>query len=118
MAIINKQLKREKRSVKTRSKIRSREINRLTVFRSNQHIYAQVTSFDGSKVLVSASSLESDIRSDKTGDKGAAEKVGKLVAQRAIEQGITEIAFDRSGYKFHGRIKALAEAAREQGLKF
>ena len=118
MTLIKKSIRRNKRSIKTRSKIKSLEINRLTVFRSNQHIYAQVISFDGSQVLVSASTLEKDLRVGTTSNKGSAKKVGKLIAQRAIEKGLSKVAFDRSGYKFHGRIKALAEAAREEGLKF
>jgi|TARA_B110000263_G_scaffold224271_1_gene214565 large subunit ribosomal protein L18 len=113
-----KLFKRKKRSVKTRSKIKSLEVNRLTVFRSNQHIYAQVISFDGSKVLAAASSLEKDIRDKITSNKDSPVEVGKLIAKRAIEKGLTSVAFDRSGYKFHGRVKALAEAAREAGLKF
>jgi large subunit ribosomal protein L18 len=93
---------------------------RLSVHRSYCHIYAQVISPCGSKVLVSASSLEKDVRKDlpNGGNVGAAAVIGKLIAERALKAGIAEVAFDRSGFQYHGRIKALAEAAREAGLKF
>ena len=116
MAIKN--IKRQKRATKTRAKIEQSENNRLTVFRSNSHIYAQVSTFDGSKVIASASTNESTLRSENNGNIEAASKVGKLIAERAIEKGINKVAFDRSGYKFHGRVKALAESAREAGLTF
>jgi|TARA_B100001113_G_scaffold349055_1_gene343870 large subunit ribosomal protein L18 len=116
MAIKN--IKRQKRATKTRSKIELSENNRLTVFRSNSHIYAQVSTFDGSQVIASASTTESSIKSDNNGNIEAASKVGKLIAERALEKGIDKVAFDRSGYKFHGRVKALAESAREAGLSF
>ena len=113
-----KNIKRQKRATKTRSRIELSENNRLTVFRSNSHIYAQVSSFDGSQVIASASTTESSIKSDNNGNIEAASKVGKLIAERALEKGIDKVAFDRSGYKFHGRVKALAESAREAGLSF
>tara|TARA_Y100000768_G_scaffold47713_1_gene31191 strand:+ start:162 stop:512 length:351 start_codon:yes stop_codon:yes gene_type:complete len=113
-----KNIKRQKRATKTRSKIELSENNRLTVFRSNSHIYAQVSTFDGSQVIASASTTESSIKSDNNGNIEAASKVGKLIAERALEKGIDKVAFDRSGYKFHGRVKALAESAREAGLSF
>jgi len=113
-----KNIKRQKRATKTRSKIELSENNRLTVFRSNSHIYAQVSTFDGSQVIASASTNESSIKSDNNGNIEAASKVGKLIAERALEKGIDKVAFDRSGYKFHGRVKALAESAREAGLSF
>ena len=113
-----KNIKRQKRATKTRSKIELSENNRLTVFRSNSHIYAQVYTFDGSQVIASASTTESSIKSDNNGNIEAASKVGKLIAERALEKGIDKVAFDRSGYKFHGRVKALAESAREAGLSF
>ena len=113
-----KNIKRQKRATKTRSKIELSENNRLTVFRSNSHIYAQVSTFDGSQVIVSASTTESSIKSDNNGNIEAASRVGKLIAERALEKGIDKVAFDRSGYKFHGRVKALAESAREAGLSF
>ena len=116
MAIKN--IKRQKRATKTRSKIELSENNRLTVFRSNSHIYAQVSTFDGSKVIASASTAESSVKSENNGNIEAASKVGKLIAERAKEKGIEKVAFDRSGYKYHGRVKALAESAREAGLSF
>lgn len=116
MAIKN--LKRLKRAKKTRSKIELAENNRLTVFRSNTHIYAQISTFDGSKVIASASTTESSLKSENNGNIEAASKVGKLIAERALEKGVNKVAFDRSGYKFHGRVKALAESAREAGLSF
>ena len=116
MAIKN--IKRQKRATKTRSKIELSENNRLTVFRSNSHIYAQVSTFDGSEVIASASTTESSVKSENNGNFEAASKVGKLNAERAKEKGIEKVAFDRSGYKYHGRVKALAESAREAGLSF
>ena len=113
-----KNLKRQKRATKTRSRIESSENNRLTVFRSNSHIYAQISNNDGSKVIVSASTLDASLKGDNSGNIEAATKVGKLIAERAIEKGINQVAFDRSGYKYHGRVKALAESAREAGLTF
>jgi large subunit ribosomal protein L18 len=93
-------------------------VNRLSVHRTPRHIYAQVVAPAGDRVLVSASTLDSDLRGGKTGNIDAAAAVGKLVAQRAKEAGIEQVAFDRAGYKYHGRVKALADAARESGLKF
>ena len=116
MAIKN--IKRQKRATKTRSKIELSENNRLTVFRSNSHIYAQVSTFDGSEVIASASTTESSVKSENNGNIEAASKVGKLIAERAKEKGIEKVAFDRSGYNYHGRVKALAESAREAGLSF
>ena len=113
-----KNIKRQKRATKTRSKIELSENNRLTVFRSNSHIYAQVSTFDGSEVIASASTTESSVKSENNGNIEAASKVGKLIAERAKEKGIEKVAFDRSGYKYHGRVKALAESAREAGLSF
>jgi large subunit ribosomal protein L18 len=91
---------------------------RLCVNRTSQHIYAQIISGDGNKVLASASTLDKDLRSGATGNKDAAAKVGELIANRAKEAGVTKVAFDRSGFKYHGRVKALADAAREAGLEF
>ena len=88
------------------------------MFRSSRHIYAQVMLNNGSEVVTSASSNESVIKGKNNGNTDTASKVGKLIAERAIEKGIKEVAFDRAGYKFHGRVKALAEAAREAGLSF
>lgn len=91
---------------------------RLTVTRTPRHIYAQVLSADGNTVLAQASTLDKDLRDGSTGNVDAAAKVGALVADRAKQAGVTEVAFDRSGYKYHGRVKALADAAREAGLEF
>jgi large subunit ribosomal protein L18 len=93
---------------------------RLSVFRSSKHIYAQIIDDEKGETLAAASSLEKDTRASlKTGaDVDAAKAVGKLVAQRALGKGITDVVFDRGGYRYHGRVKALAEAAREGGLKF
>ena len=113
-----KNIKRQKRALKTRSKINQLEKNRLTVFWSNNHIYAQIISNGGADVLATASTVESTIKDKNNGNLEAAAKVGKLIAERALERGIQDVAFDRSGYKFHGRVKALAEAAREAGLSF
>jgi len=91
---------------------------RLTVNRTPQHIYAQLITPAGDKVLASASTLEKSLRSNNTGNVDAATKVGSLIAERAKKAGVIKVAFDRSGYKYHGRIKALADAAREGGLEF
>jgi large subunit ribosomal protein L18 len=91
---------------------------RLSVHRTPRHIYAQVIAPAGDKVLASASTLDADLRKGATGNIEAAAAVGKLVAERAKEAGIEKVAFDRGGYKYHGRVKALADAARESGLEF
>ena len=91
---------------------------RLTVTRTPQHIYAQVIAPAGNEVLASASTLEKSLRDGSTGNVDAATKVGSLIAERAKEAGVVKVAFDRSGYKYHGRVKALADAAREGGLEF
>lgn len=103
-----------------RSRLKMRELGavRLCVNRTPRHIYAQVISADGSSVLASASTLEKDLRTSATGNVEAARKIGTLIADRAKAAGITKVAFDRSGYKYHGRVQALAEAAREGGLEF
>lgn len=121
---IDKKASRLRRSRQTRLKIRELRVGRLSVFRSNTHIYANIISPDGDRVLVSASTLEAEVRSELAGKPGAggnvaaASLVGKRVAERALKAGIESVAFDRSGYRYHGRIRALAEAAREAGLKF
>ena len=109
---------RLRRARRARAKIRTLGVNRLSVHRTPRHIYAQVLAPAGDKVLVSASTLDSSLRSGATGNAEAAAAVGKLVAERAKAEGIDKVAFDRSGYKYHGRVKALAEAARENGLEF
>jgi large subunit ribosomal protein L18 len=114
----DKKLSRLRRAKKTRLKIRELKANRLCVNRTPRHIYAQITTPDGSVVLASASTLDKELRTDATGNVSAAGKVGNLIAERGLAAGINKVAFDRSGYKFHGRIKALADAARESGLDF
>ena len=116
----DKKQSRLRRARQARARIADLKAVRLSVFRTNQHIYAQVISACGGKVLAAASTVETDIRKDvpNGGNVAAAQTVGKLVAERARKAGIEEVAFDRSGFKYHGRVKALAEAARENGLKF
>ena len=109
---------RLRRAKRARSKISKLRMNRLCVFRSPRHIYAQVISPEGDKVLASASTVEKENRSGATGNVDAAGKVGKMIAERAKAIGVESVAFDRSGYAYHGRIKALADAARESGLQF
>ena len=111
---------RLRRARQTRAKIAELKVVRLAVHRSNCHIYAQLIDGAGGKVLTSASTLESDLRKElpNGGTVGAAAAVGKRVAEKAKSLGIESVAFDRSGFKYHGRVKALAEAAREHGLKF
>ncbi|MCG8465290.1 MAG: 50S ribosomal protein L18 [Xanthomonadales bacterium] len=115
-----KKTARLRRARKTRSRIRRLGMPRLSVYRSAQHIYAQIISAEGDKVIASASTVEKSLRSslEGTGNRAAAAVVGKAVAEKSLAAGIEAVAFDRSGYKFHGRIKELAEAAREAGLKF
>ena len=111
---------RVRRARKTRVRIAEQRANRLTVGRSNCHIYAQIIAPTGDKVLATASTLEADVRNDlkNGGNKAAAALVGKRIADRAKALGIEAVAFDRSGYRYHGRVQALADAAREAGLKF
>lgn len=111
---------RLRRTRRVRGRIKNLEIARLCIHRSNCHIYAQVIAPDGKKVLTCASTLERELRGKLTctGNIAAAEEVGKLVAQRALALGVKEVAFDRSGFLYHGRVKALATAAREGGLVF
>lgn len=109
---------RLRRSRSTRLKIRQLGAVRLCVNRTPRHIYAQVISADGATVLAQASTLDAVLREGATGNADAAKKVGALVAERAKAAGVTAVAFDRSGFKYHGRIKALADAAREAGLEF
>ncbi|MEZ7951282.1 MAG: 50S ribosomal protein L18, partial [Halioglobus sp.] len=109
---------RLRRARRSRTQIRSLGMNRLSVHRTPRHIYAQIIAPAGDKVIASASTLDSDLRSGATGNIAAAEKVGKLVAERAKKAGVVAVAFDRSGFRYHGRVKALADAARETGLEF
>ncbi len=113
-----KKTARLRRAKRARAKISELRMNRLCVFRSPRHIYAQVISPSGDQVLASASTVEKEARSGATGNVAAATKVGTLIAERAKAAGVEQVAFDRSGYAYHGRIKALAEAAREGGLQF
>ena len=117
---MDKKVKRLRRARKTRAHIRELGGHRLTVHRTPRHIYAQVVTADGARTVVAASSLEKAIRSQlqSTGNVEAAKLVGKAVAAKAREAGLKTVAFDRSGFRFHGRVKALAEAARESGLQF
>ena len=116
--MMNKKTSRLRRARRNRAQIRRMEKPRLTVHRSGQHIYAQVFAPGGGTVLASASTLDKDLRGGSTGNVGAAAEVGKLIAERAKAAGVEKVAFDRSGYKYHGRVKALADAARENGLEF
>jgi len=118
--MIDKNQARLRRARKTRLKIAELKSVRLSVHRTNSHIYAQVFTPCGSKVLVAASTLEPEVRKDLTngGNVGAAAVIGKLIAERAKKAGIEQVSFDRGGFQYHGRVKALAEAAREAGLKF
>ena len=121
--MLNKQDQRQRRARQTRARIAKQDVARLTVFRSNLHIYAQIISDDGAKVLAAASTVEKDLRGQlggpgKGGNAAAAAIVGKRIAERAKAAGIEQVAFDRSGFAYHGRVKALAEAAREAGLQF
>ena len=117
---MNKKEARVRRARKTRVRIAEQRATRLVVGRSNAHIYAQIITPSGDKVLASASTLEPDVRKDlkNGGNKTAATVIGTRIAERAKALGIDAVAFDRAGYRFHGRVKALADAAREGGLKF
>ena len=117
---MDKKRARARRARKTRVRIAEQRATRLVDARSNSHIYAQIIAPEGNKVLASASTLEADVRKDvKNGGNAAAAKlVGERIASKAKALGIDTVAFDRAGFRFHGRVKALAEAAREGGLKF
>jgi large subunit ribosomal protein L18 len=117
---MEKKISRQRRARKSRVHMRRLGKPRLTVHRSGQHIYAQVITPEGDRVLATASTLQKDVRKGLEGtcNKAAAAAVGKAIAARAVEAGVTVVAFDRSGYKYHGRVKELADAAREGGLKF
>ena len=117
---MDKKTSRLRRAKRARAKIRELGASRLTVHRTPRHMYAQVISADCEKVLASASTLDADVKKDikASGNVDAAAAVGKAIAERAKKAGVTEVAFDRSGFKYHGRIKALADAARENGLQF
>jgi len=117
---MDKKQARLRRARKTRAKIAELKVVRLAVYRTNSHIYAQIFSGCGTKVLAAASTVEADVRTKVAngGNVDAAKLVGQLIATRAKEAGVETVAFDRSGFHYHGRVKALAEAAREGGLKF
>ncbi|HEY5082960.1 MAG TPA: 50S ribosomal protein L18 [Rhizomicrobium sp.] len=117
---MNKRQARVRRARKTRARITEQRATRLVVGRSNCHIYAQIIAPEGDKVLASASTLEADVKKDvkNGGNKAAAAAVGQRIASKAKALGIEAVAFDRAGFRFHGRVKALADAAREGGLKF
>jgi len=116
---MDKKQSRLRRARRTRAKIRELAVPRLSVHRTPRHIYAQVIAPNGSDVVASASTLQADIKGNvkSTGNIDAAAAVGKAIAEKAKAAGITTVAFDRSGFKYHGRIKALADAAREAGLQ-
>lgn len=116
---LDKNKVRKKRHARVRSKLSGTEARpRLNVYRSNKNIYAQLIDDEKGVTLASASTLEKELGSDANGNVAAAEKVGELIAKRAVEKGIKSVVFDRGGYLYHGRVKALAESARENGLEF
>ena len=117
---MNKNIARLRRAKSTRSHIRKLGVPRLSVLRTGQHLYAQVFTADGSQVLAAASTVQADVKDGLKNGKNAeaATKVGRTIAEKAKAAGIEKVAFDRSGYRYHGRIKALADAAREGGLQF
>jgi large subunit ribosomal protein L18 len=117
---MDKKTSRLRRAARARVKIKELEVYRLSVHRTPRHIYAQVLTHDSSKVIATASTLDAEVKKDlkATGNIDAATAVGKAIAERAAKQGVTEVAFDRSGFRYHGRVKALADAARENGLQF
>lgn len=117
---MDKKTSRLRRATRARAKIRELGANRLVVHRTPRHIYAQLIAPTGSEVIAAASTLDKEVSAqvEKTGNVAAAQAVGKAIAERAAAKGITEVAFDRSGFRYHGRVKALAEAAREAGLQF
>ena len=114
----DKKASRIRRAKRGRMKMRELGAVRLSVHRTPRHMYAQVISPDGDKVLAAASTLDKELRSGATGNADAAAKVGALIAERAKAAGVSKVAFDRSGFRYHGRVKALADAAREGGLEF
>jgi len=120
MAQLTKKDKRLRRATRGRAKIRETGTARLTVHRTPRHIYAQITTADGARVIASASTVQEDVSKGLTGTgkSAAAAAVGRVIAERAKAAGVTKVAFDRSGFMYHGRVKALAEAAREAGLEF
>ncbi|HET9643882.1 MAG TPA: 50S ribosomal protein L18 [Burkholderiaceae bacterium] len=123
MTALNKKDQRLRRARQTRARIAKQNVARLTVFRSNLHIYANVISDDGTRVLATASTIEKEVREElgaagKGGNAAAAALIGRRIAERAKAAGVQRVAFDRAGFAYHGRVKALADAAREAGLQF
>ncbi len=117
---MDKKTSRQRRARRTRAHIRELGVHRLSIHRTSRHIYAQVIDPTGGKVIASASTLDKGVRGDVShgGNVAAATTVGRLIAERARQAGIEQVAFDRSGFKYHGRVKALADSARENGLSF
>ena len=113
-----KKIAGQRRALRSRMKMRELGVFRLSVNRTSQHIYAQIISPEGNKTIATASTLEKELKGSATSNIMAAESVGRLIADRAKAAGVNKVAFDRSGFKYHGRVKALAEAARESGLQF
>lgn len=114
----DKKVSRLRRALRSRAKMRELGAVRLCIHRTPRHMYAQIIGAEGDKVIASASTLDKDLRSGSTGNVDAAKAVGKLIADRAKAAGVETVAFDRSGFRYHGRVKALADAAREAGLQF
>ncbi len=117
---MNKKQSRIRRATKTRARIRTKAVNRLCIHRTPRHVYAQIIAPCGSQVLASASTLDKEIKGQvkNSGNAEAAALVGKVIAERSKKAGVTKVAFDRSGFKYHGRVKALADSAREHGIEF
>ncbi len=117
---MDKKNQRLRRAAKTRAKVRASGKARLCVFRTPRHIYAQIISAEGDKVLAACSTVEKELRgsSDYSGNVASATAVGKMIAERSLAAGVDQVAFDRAGFQYHGRVKALADSAREAGLKF
>lgn len=120
MTVMDKKSARQRRARKSRAKMRELGAVRLTIHRTPRHTYAQVIAADSAQTLAAASTLEKGVRGDLAngGNIAAARAVGRAIAERAVAAGITEVAFDRAGFKYHGRVQAIADAAREAGLKF
>lgn len=116
--MIDKKLSRLRRARRSRIKMRELGAVRLCIHRTPRHMYAQIIGSEGNRVIASASTLDESLRTGKTGNVDAAKAVGKLIADRAKAVGVESVAFDRSGFRYHGRVKALADAAREAGLQF
>ncbi len=113
-----KKASRLRRATRSRAKIRELGVPRLCVHRTPRHIYAQIIAGESDRILATASTLDKELRKGSTGNVDAAKAVGSLIAERASKLGVSDVAFDRSGFKYHGRVKALADAARKAGLKF